>query len=226
MEHITRIGHDHGCVVGFDLAHAAGNLELQLHGWNVDFAAWCSYKYLNAGPGSVAGCFVHERHAHRRDLPRFAGWWGHDKSTRFLMEPEFVPIPGAAGWQLSNPPILQLAALRASLEIFEEAGMTQVRAKSALLTRYLQYLLEQNEHENFRIVTPREENQRGAQLSLQIKNNGKKICDRLLARNVICDWREPDLLRVTPVSLYNTFTEVFQFVEIFKQEISVAALNT
>jgi kynureninase len=221
LKRITQLGHDHGCIVGFDLAHAAGNLELQLHDWNVDFAAWCSYKYVNAGPGGTAGCFVHERHAHRRDLPRFAGWWGHNKSTRFFMGPEFEPIPGAEGWQLSNPPILQLAALRASLEIFDAAGMKQVRAKSMLLTRYLEYLLEQNRHENFRLLTPREESQRGAQLSLQIKREGKKICDRLLARNVICDWREPDIIRVAPVPLYNTFEEVFRFVEIFKQVISL-----
>ncbi|MGH7492487.1 MAG: kynureninase [bacterium] len=219
MKNITRLGHDHGCLVGFDLAHAAGNLELQLHDWNVDFAAWCSYKYLNAGPGSVAGCFVHERHAHRRDLPRFAGWWGHNKNKRFLMEPEFEPIPGAEGWQLSNPPILQLAALRAALEIFDEAGMKQVRAKSVLLTRYLEYLLEQNQLENLHLVTPRAENQRGAQLSLQLQKFGKRVCDGLLARHAICDWREPDLIRVAPVPLYNTFEEVYRFVDVFKQAL-------
>lgn len=215
IQEITRLGHEHGCTVGFDLAHAAGNLELQLHDWNVDFAAWCSYKYLNAGPGAIAGCFVHERHTRRRDLPRFAGWWGHNKKRRFLMEPEFDPIPGAEGWQLSNPPILQLAALRAALEIFDEAGMKNVRAKSKLLTGYLQFLLEQQAGGNFTIITPRDEDQRGAQLSLQIKRGGREICSRLLARRVICDWREPDILRVAPAPLYNTFDEVLRFAEIF-----------
>ncbi len=217
MQRITQLGHEHGCIVGFDLAHAAGNLELHLHDWNVDFAAWCSYKYLNAGPGSIAGCFVHERHAQRGDLPRLAGWWGHDQHTRFLMGPDFQPIPGAEGWQLSNPPILQLAALRASMEIFDAAGMKTLRAKSVLLTNYLEYLLDLQAQTNFQIITPREENQRGAQLSLRMTEAGKKICARLLAQNVICDWREPDVLRVTPVPLYNTFMEVFRFAEVFRQ---------
>ena len=220
LQRVTQIGHEHGCVVGFDLAHAVGNLELRLHDWDVDFAAWCSYKYLNAGPGGIAGCFVHERHAHRRDLPRLAGWWGHDQDTRFLMGAEFEPIPGAAGWQLSNPPILQLAALRASLEIFDEAGMNNLRAKSILLTSYLEYLLDRQAHEDFQIITPRAASQRGAQLSLQIRNAGRELCSRLLEQNVICDWREPDLIRVAPAPLYNTFEEVHRFVEIFSRELN------
>ncbi len=213
MKRITAAGHAQGCIVGFDLAHAAGNLVLALHEWNVDFAVWCSYKYLNAGPGGIAGCFVHERHAHDAALPRLAGWWGNNKQKRFLMQPEFEVLPGAEGWQLSNPPIFQLAALRASMEIFDEVGMERLRAKSLLLTGYLEYLLLHKASPHFSIITPRDPEQRGAQLSLQMQRNGKAVLQRLLEQNVICDWREPDLIRVAPAPLYNSFEDVFRFVE-------------
>ena len=219
MERITQASHAKGCVVGFDLAHAAGNLLLRLHEWNVDFAAWCSYKYLNAGPGSLAGCFVHERHANKPELPRFAGWWGHNKKTRFQMGPHFDVLPGAEGWQLSNPPILPLAALRASMDIFAEAGMEKIRTKSILLTGYLEFLLEQSRHENFTVITPHDPEQRGAQLSIRLRQPDQAICERLAAQGIICDWREPDILRVAPAPLYNSFLEVYRFVEIFLQEM-------
>jgi kynureninase len=217
--HITQAGHAKGCVVGFDMAHAAGNIPLQLHDWNADFAVWCSYKYLNGGPGCIAGCFVHERHRHDRNLPRFAGWWGNDKSARFRMEPKFQPIAGAEGWQLSNPSILSMAALRASMDIFDEVGIERLRIKSEILTGYLEFLLEQKPHEDFSIITPRDPAQRGAQLSLQIKKNGRALCDSLAEQGIICDWREPDILRVAPVPLYNSFLDVYTFAEEFLEEI-------
>jgi kynureninase len=219
IDRIAKAGHAKGCLVGFDLAHAAGNVILKLHDWNVDFAAWCSYKYLNAGPGSIAGGFVHERHANKPDLPRFAGWWGHNKKTRFLMEPEFEVISGAEGWQLSNPPILPLAALRASMDIFDDVGMEKLRAKSVLLTGYLEFLLDQYRNENFFVTTPRHPQQRGAQLSIRTHKFGRSICDRLAAQSVICDWREPDILRVAPAPLYNSFLDVYRFVKIFIEMI-------
>ncbi|MFZ0522016.1 MAG: kynureninase [Candidatus Acidiferrales bacterium] len=216
---IAAAGHARGCVVGFDMAHAAGNIPLRLHDWNADFAVWCSYKYLNGGPGCIAGCFVHERHAQNPDLPRFAGWWGNDKAARFHMEPQFQAIPGAEGWQLSNPSIVSMAALRASMDIFSEAGIEQLRAKSVGLTGYLVFLLEQKTSESFSIITPRDPAQRGAQLSLQIKSNGRALCDRLSRQRIICDWREPDILRVAPVPLYNSFLDVHTFAEKFLAEI-------
>ncbi len=213
---IADAGHAKGCLVGFDMAHAAGNLHLQLHHWNADFAVWCSYKYLNAGPGSVAGCFVHERHARNPKLPRFAGWWGHDKQTRFRMGPEFHAIAGAEGWQLSNPSILSMAALRASMEIFDEAGIGPLRAKSEMLTGYLEFLLGHDRSGRFSIITPRDPAHRGAQLSLRLPQNGRAVCDALAQQGVICDWREPDILRVTPAPLYNSFSDVFTFAEKFR----------
>ena len=215
MEGIARAGHAKGCVVAFDLAHAAGNLHLHLHDWNVDFAAWCSYKYLNGGPGCIAGCFVHQRHARAFNLPRFAGWWGHDQDTRFKMGPDFHPMPGAEGWQLSNPSILSLASLRASLDIFDEAQITRLREKSISLTGYLEFLLDQHASSRFEIITPREPQRRGAQLSLRIKTGGHEICDKLLEKGVLCDWREPDILRVAPAPLYNSYQDVYQFVQRF-----------
>jgi kynureninase len=212
---ITKAGHAKECVVAFDLAHAIGNIPLKLHDWNVDFAVWCSYKYLNGGPGAIAGCFVHERHAHDPQLPRFAGWWGHDKKNRFLMKPDFRVIPGAEGWQLSNPSILSAAAFRASLDIFDEAKMERLRAKSELLTGYLEFLLGQHPSKKFSIITPRETGHRGAQLSLRVTENGRAICDALAKDGIICDWREPDILRVAPVPLYNTFLDVHTFAERF-----------
>src|SRR5215204_4388501 len=185
MRRITEIGHKTGAVVGFDLAHAAGNLLLNLHDWNVDFAAWCSYKYLNAGPGGVAGVFVHERHSQSFDLPRFAGWWGHDKETRFLMDDKFIPMRGAEGWQLSNPPIFQMASLRASLEIFEEAGMKALREKSVKLTNYLEFLLGEIHDERIEVITPANPKDRGCQLSIRVKSADKNLFKSITERGVI-----------------------------------------
>lgn len=220
MERITKAAHAHGCVVGYDLAHAAGNLVLELHHWDVDFAVWCSYKYLNGGPGSVAGCFVHERHARSFDLPRFAGWWGHDKQTRFAMGPQFVAIEGAEGWQLSNPPILPLAALRASMEIFDEVGMEKLRAKSVALTAYLENALAQIPSSQFSLITPRDPNQRGCQLSIQTKVHGKHLYEYLTRSGVVCDWREPDVIRVAPVPLYNSFNDVYRFCSVLSNGLA------
>lgn len=216
FERITETGQNAGAIVGFDLAHAAGNVELKLHDWNADFAAWCSYKYLNSGPGGIAGIFVHERHVAKTDLPRFAGWWGHDKETRFLMDDRFVPIRTAEGWQLSNPPIFQLAALKASLDVFEEAGMKNLVEKSKKLTGYLEFLLKKIETDRIGIITPADENRRGCQLSIRVRNADKTLFKAITARGVIADWREPDVIRVAPVPLYNSFTDCWKFVEILK----------
>jgi len=219
---IARLAHAHGCVAGFDLAHAAGNLVLRLHDWDVDFAVWCTYKYLNSGPGSVGGCFVHERHGTRRDLPRLAGWWGHDKASRFRMEAGFRPIPGAEGWQLSNPPILSLAAIRASLDVFMEAGgMEPLREKSVRLTGYLEWLLGREVGDSIEILTPRNPSRRGCQLSLRVKSKtpGRTVFERLEAAGVTDDWREPDVIRVAPVPLYNRYEEVWRFVEILREAL-------
>lgn len=220
MAEITRAGQAQGCVVGLDLAHAAGNVPLALHDWGVDFAAWCSYKYLNSGPGGLSGVFVHERHAERFDLPRFAGWWGHDPASRFHMKPGFVPTPGAEGWQISNPPILPLAALRASLEIFDAAGMARLREKSRLLTGYAEFLIGEIGAKTLQIITPRDPEQRGCQLSLVIKKGGRPVFEQLSRAGVICDWREPDVIRIAPVPLYNTFEEVFRFSQILRGILS------
>ena len=219
MAEITKLGHKKGCVVAFDLAHAAGNIPLRLHDWGPDFAVWCSYKYLNGGPGCVGGCFVHARHAHRKDVPRFAGWWGHEEKVRFKMGPEFQAMAGAEGWQLSNPPILALAPLRASMEIFSEVGIQRLRAKSVSLTGYLEFLLGQKESQKFSVISPCEHERRGAQLSIRLRGEGRGICDRLAADGVIGDWREPDTYRVAPVPLYNTYSEVFDFVEKFSMAL-------
>jgi kynureninase len=219
MARITDRGHAQGCVVGFDLAHAAGNLSLRLHDWGPDFAVWCNYKYLNGGPGCLGSCFVHERHARAWELPRFAGWWGHDERLRFEMGPNFQPMPGAEGWQLSNPTILSLAVLRASMDIFREAGMERLRAKSILLTGYLEFLLNRCASAAFSIITPREINRRGAQLSVRIPRDGRALCERLAREGVFCDWREPDTFRVAPVPLYNSYHDVFRFVQKFAAAI-------
>lgn len=217
MQRITAAGHKKGITVGFDLAHAVGNIELSLHDWGVDFACWCSYKYLNSGPGGVAGVFVHERHANRPDLPRFAGWWGSNKETRFKMGPDFNLMPGAEGWQLSNAPILPMATLRASLEIFDEAGMGNLRQKSLLLTGYWEFLLKTYAEETgIEIITPEDPAQRGCQLSLRAAKDGKTLFQRLTDKGVICDWREPDVIRCAPVPLYNSFEDVWKFVEILR----------
>jgi kynureninase len=215
MEEITKAGHRKGCVVAFDLAHAAGNIPLRMHDWGPDFAVWCSYKYLNGGPGCVAGCFVHERHARAWDLPRLAGWWGHDEKIRFQMGPDFHPMSGAEGWQLSNPPIMALAPLRASMEIFAEAGMERLRAKSLLLTGYMEFLLGQLDSRKFSVIAPREEARRGAQLSIRLSDHGRELCDQLAVAGVIGDWREPDTFRVAAVPLYNSFQDVYRFVQRF-----------
>jgi kynureninase len=215
MATITELGQRKGCLVGFDLAHAAGNIPLSLHDWGPDFAVWCSYKYLNGGPGCVAGCFVHERHAQAWDLPRFAGWWGHDEGTRFLMGPDFHPMRGAEGWQLSNPPILALAPLRASIEIFSEVGMERLRAKSVQLTGYLESLLQQKAGSRFSVITPHDPERRGAQLSIRLPHGGRALCEGLGAQGVIGDWREPDTFRIAAVPLYNSFHDVYRFAEKF-----------
>jgi kynureninase len=219
MREITSAGHRAGAIVGFDLAHAAGNIELQMHDWDVDFAAWCSYKYLNAGPGGIAGVFVHERHADCPDIPRFAGWWGHDKATRFKMGPEFHVLPGAEGWQLSNPPILQMAALRASLEIFAEAGMPGLAAKSRKLTGYLESLVNDIGDDRISIVTPSDTSHRGCQLSIRVAGGDRGLHERLTAKGVFADWREPDVIRVAPVPLYNSYSDVARFADILRAEL-------
>ena len=213
MAEIVRLGHAAGAVVGFDHAHAAGNLPLRLHDAGADFAVWCHYKYMNAGPGAVAGCFVHERHA-RTDRPRFAGWWGHEQDSRFRMGPEFVPTPGAEGWQLSNPPILGLAPLRASLALFERAGMDALRARSERLTAYLQALIEARLSPVLQIVTPGEASRRGAQLSLRVRAGreaGRDLFAHLARNGVLGDWREPDVIRISPAPLYNNHADVLRF---------------
>ena len=217
MKRITTAAHRAGCKVGFDLAHAVGNLPLQLHDSGMDFAVWCNYKYMNSGPGAVAGCFVHERHANAFDLPRLAGWWGHDKSTRFRMGPDFVPMRGAEGWQLSNPPVLGLAPLLASLELFDSAGMPALREKSLKLTGYLEFLLKEKLAEHIDVLTTPDPAQRGCQLSLRLhkgRDAARQVFERLEQAGVTGDWREPDVIRVAPVPLYNSYSDVFRFVDI------------
>ncbi len=215
---ITKAAHDAGAIAAFDLAHAVGNVPLNLHDDDVDFAVWCSYKYLNAGPGANAGAFVHERHHNSKDIPRFAGWWGHKEDERFKMLKGFIPMPGVDAWQLSNVNVLSGAALLASLEIFEEAGIRNLRNKSLLLTGYLEYLLSNidPEKKSFEIITPSNPDERGCQLSILMKTNGKEIYTRISEAGIVADWREPAVIRVAPVPLYNTFEEVFRFSEIFK----------
>src|SRR5436305_10001325 len=220
IEKITRAAQKHGIVIGFDLAHAIGNVPLALHDWDVDFAVWCSYKYLNAGPGAVAGAFVHECHATNTKLPRLAGWFGNHPNTRFRLhlEPEFIPVASADGWQISNPPILSMAPLRASLSIFHEAGgMEPLRAKSMKLTGYLEFLLEQIGSKKFSLITPADPNARGAQLSIQAHERPKQVHEELIAAGVKCDFREPNVIRVAPTPLYNTFHEVWRFAQILAQ---------
>jgi kynureninase len=217
---ITDAGHRKGCVVGFDLAHAVGNLPLRLHDWGPDFGVWCSYKYLNGGPGCLGGCFVHDRHSHARTLPRFAGWWGHDEKARFEMAPDFQPMAGAEGWQLSNPSILSLAALRASMDIFHEAGMERLRAKSLSLTGYLEFLLCQHASPRFFVITPSGVERRGAQISIRIPDNGQVLSKNLAEIGVFGDWREPETFRVAPVPLYNSYRDVYSFVRKFVDALS------
>jgi kynureninase len=212
---ITKLAHAQGCMVGFDCAHAAGNIDLRLHDTDCDFAAWCSYKYLNSGPGAVAGAFVHARHA-REELPRFEGWWGRNEATRFEMRPEFDATPGADGWQLSNPPILALAPLRISLELFHRADMFRLREKSRRLTGYLEWLIESRLHDTLEILTPVEPARRGAQLSVRVRQGrgaGRSLFDYLVAQGVLGDWREPDERRVAPTPLYNSFADCLRYAD-------------
>ncbi len=220
IEQITAAAKKNGIVVGFDLAHAVGNVPLSLHKWNVDFAVWCSYKYLNAGPGAVAGAFVHERHATNTKLPRLAGWFGNDPNTRFRLhlEPEFIPVPSADGWQISNPPIFAMAPLRASLAMFDEAGgMEPFRAKSFKLTGYFEFLIDQIGSKRFSLITPADPYARGAQLSIQAHEHPKQLHEELIAAGVKCDFREPNVIRAAPTPLYNTFHEVWSFAKILAE---------
>lgn len=222
LKSITRDAHAQGCMVGFDLAHAAGNIRLDLHNAGPDFAAWCTYKYLNSGPGSLAGCFVHERHHNDPNLHRFAGWWGHDKSVRFKMGDKYIPIRTAEGWQLSNPPILSMAAVRASLDIFKEAGMGALRTKSEKLTAYLEYMVNSLGSDRISIITPSDPAQRGCQISLRMLRPDKKLFEYISGRGVIADWREPDVIRVAPVPLYNTFTDVYNFISVLEDGLRIS----
>ena len=220
MKTITEAGHKAGAIVGWDLEHAAGNVPLQLHDWGADFAAWCSYKYMNSGPGSVSGIFVHERHLTDPNIDRFAGWWGHDKDERFKMEKGFKPMPTAEAWQLSNAPVLAMAVHRAALDIFDEVGMDKIRAKSLKLTAYLEYVVntiaERNEGVNFEIITPSDPEARGAQLSILAHGKGKELFDYLTKHGVVADWREPNVIRIAPVPLYNSFHDIYRFGEILE----------
>ncbi|MBX7094690.1 MAG: kynureninase [Flavobacteriales bacterium] len=223
MKTITKAAHEAGAYAGWDLAHAAGNIELKLHEWEVDFAAWCSYKYMNAGPGSVSGVFIHEKHAHS-NLPRFAGWWGHDKSVRFKMEKGFHPIPGAEGWQLSNAPVLSMAAYKASLELFDQAGMEKLIEKSKKLSGYLEFIIGEinrslsgKDNYPLEIITPRDWKERGAQLSIIAHGFGKELFNQLVAKGVIPDWREPNVIRLAPVPMYNSFEDMYQFGAILSE---------
>lgn len=220
LQKISEAARQYHIPFGVDLAHAIGNVELQLHDWHIDFATWCSYKYLNSGPGGVSGVFVHQKHAQDFSLPRLAGWWGNDENTRFNMPKSFVPQPGAAGWQISNAPVLSMAAHKASLEIFDQAGMKVLRRKSEFLTSYLEFLLTQhsaNQALRFTIITPSNPSERGCQLSIRVAENGKKLHQKITEAGIIADWREPDVIRVAPVPLYNTFQEVYHFARFLKQ---------
>ena len=224
METITKAGHKVGAVVGFDLAHAAGNVNLKLHDWGVDFAAWCGYKYLNSSPGGVSGMFVHERHSYNPELPRFAGWWGYDKETRFLMQPGFNPMKGAEGWQLSNAPILGMAAHLASLDIFEEAGMDRIGAKRDLMTAFMEFVIDDISEKNkdrctFELITPRDKTKRGAQLSIMAKGQGKALFDALSDLGVVADWREPNVIRIAPAPLYNSYEDCYWFGQLLEKAI-------
>ena len=224
MKKITDAAHGVGAIAGFDLAHAAGNINLHLHDWGVDFAAWCGYKYLNSSPGGVSGMFVHERHANRPELPRFAGWWGYDKSKRFLMEPGFIPMEGAEGWQLSNAPVLGMAAHLASVEIFDEAGMDRIGQKRDQMTAYLEFVIDDISEKNkdrvsFELITPRDKTKRGAQLSIMAKGQGKALFDVLSDLGVVADWREPNVIRVAPAPLYNSYEDCYWFGQLLQEAI-------
>jgi kynureninase len=224
MRSITVAAHQSGAYAGFDLAHAAGNVELKLHEWEVDFACWCSYKYLNSGPGGVSGVYIHQQHAVNSAMPRFAGWWGYTKETRFKMEKGFKPIPGAEGWQVSNAPVLSMAVHKASLDIFDEAGMDNLIKKSTLLAGYLHFILNDiNTKQNKKmiaIITPANEGERGCQVSMLMLQRGKEVFNELSKQGVVADWREPNVIRVAPVPLYNSFEDVWRFGEIVRTSLS------
>ena len=224
MKAITEAGHKVGATVGFDLAHGAGNIPVSLHDWGVDFAAWCGYKYLNSGPGGSSGLFIHERHVKNKDLIRFAGWWGHNKNDRFLMPDQFNPMPTAESWQLSNAPVLSLAAHLASLEIFDEVGMPALREKSLKLTGYQEFIINdintRNEHINLEIITPKDSSKRGCQLSIVAHGQGKSLFEKIAADGVVADWREPNVIRIAPVPLYNSFEDAFNFGKIIEGSIN------
>lgn len=217
---ITQWGHEVGAMVGFDCAHAAGNMDLQLSDSNCDFAVWCNYKYLNAGPGGLGGAFVNKRHHNDPSMPRLEGWWGHNKSTRFKMRDDFDPIPTTEAWQLSNPPILAMVSAWSSLKIFEEAGMNRLRSKAKKLTSFLEYLVLSLGEDVINIITPSDPNERGSQLSIQVKNADKKLYDIITEKGVIADWREPDVIRVAPTALYNSYEDVFKFYSILKNALN------
>lgn len=223
---ITQKAHEAGAKAGWDLAHAAGNIELKLHDWNVDFASWCSYKYMNSGPGNASGCFIHEKHHKNKDLPRFAGWWGHNKAKRFLMEPQFNPVEGADGWQISNLPILSLAPYLASLELFEEVGMEKLIKKRNQLTAYLAFILNEIDKEipetKFEIITPSE---RACQLSVYLHGQGKSLFEYLMLAGVITDWREPNVIRLAPAPFYCSYKDMYNFGQILKEGIKVQNLK-
>jgi kynureninase len=224
LKKITDATHAIGATAGFNLAHATGNVILKLNEWNVDFACFCSYKYLNAGPGGVSGIFVHERFADTKTIPKFAGWWGNDPETRFKMSRTFVPARGARSWQLSNAPVLSMAALKASLDIFSEAGMDKLRMKSEKLTTYLEFIVNDinkktGEEDTIKIITPQDPSQRGCQLSLVIGRNGKILFNKMTLQGIVSDWREPDVIRAAPVPLYNSFEDVFNFGQIVERSL-------
>ncbi|MGM0391202.1 MAG: kynureninase [Bacteroidota bacterium] len=222
METITREGHKVGAKVGWDLAHAAGNIELKLHEWNVDFAAWCSYKYMNSGPGNASGCFIHEKYHGLKEIPRFEGWWGHSKDRRFLMEPEFQPEPDAHAWQISNAPILALAPYLASLDMFEKVGMPALIEKRNKIVAYLEFVLQQIDDEvdsTFEIITPSNRNERGTQLSVFLHGEGKELFNYLMKNGVITDWREPNVIRLAPAPFYCSYEDMYEFGQILKRGI-------
>lgn len=225
MKAITKAGHDAGAIVGWDLAHAAGNIEMHLHDWQVDFAAWCSYKYMNSGPGNASGFFVHEKHHSTKNLARFAGWYGHNKERRFLMEPTFDPVQGANGWQVSNLPVLSLAPYLASVEMFNAVGMEKLIAKRNLITAYLEFVLQEIDKEveqaNFEIITPANPAERGCQLSVYLHGQGKELFTYLMQNGVVTDWREPNVIRLAPVPFYTSFEDMYEFGQILKKGIIV-----
>ncbi len=221
MKQISEWGHAKGCFVGFDCAHGAGNLPLHLHDSGCDFAVWCNYKYLNSGPGGLGSAFIHERHIGNKEMPRLSGWWGHNKKTRFNMRADFDPIPTAEGWQLSNPPILAMAAVWASLQLFEKAGIENLRQKAISLTAYLEQLVSSLGEDVIEIITPSDPGQRGSQLSIRVKNADKALFGRISQRGVISDWREPDVIRVAPVPFYNSYEDVYRFYAVLKEALSM-----